>query len=415
MRARTEAAGFITVDDLQNADAVIVNTCSFIQAATEESLETIFEVAQSLPDTGKKAKLIVSGCMPSRYGGELQNELTEADVFVPCDKEEDIVAVIRRVVGIESILSTDACRVASGAVVSSGESCSSYVKISDGCDRFCTYCTIPFIRGRYRSFPRKDIFAEVEALVDQGVREIVLIAQDTGRWGEDLTPPSTLASLLDGLALRFRQTWFRVMYIQPEGVSDELMDVVAAHGNICSYFDIPFQHVNANILKSMNRSGDRETFRVLFERIRKKIPDATIRTTLIAGFPGESESDFEQLCDFVEEADFDYVGVFPYSREEGTKAARMDNQVSDEDKLYRAQTLRDIADSLGIAKVGKRIGHEYEVLILGEEEDGQRYGRAKCQAPEVDGVVFVEQGEVGDIVRVIIEDTLLYEMEGVLT
>lgn len=410
MQARTEAAGFITVTDPKVADAIIVNTCSFIQDATEESLDAIFEMCDLGMDAEKKPKVIVSGCMPSRYGEDLQKELTEVDDFVPCGKEDDIVGIIRDVLGIpESDVDNNFLEMA----IPSGGTHFSYVKISDGCDRFCTYCTIPFIRGRYHSFSSESIFAEVDALVSQGVKEIILIAQDTGRWGQDFEEPSSLADLLHDLALRFPNTWFRVMYIQPEGVSDALIEAVGAHENICSYFDIPLQHVNADILKAMNRSGDKETFFELFRKIRSRIPGVMIRTTLIAGFPGETDDQFMELCNFVEEADFDYVGVFPYSQEEGTKAAEMINQRTEEEKLERAQTLRDIADSLSVARVSERIGKSYDVLVLGEEEDGQLYGRAKCQAPEVDGVVYLESGKAGDIVRVTIEDTLLYEMEGV--
>ncbi|MBQ9001781.1 MAG: MiaB/RimO family radical SAM methylthiotransferase, partial [Eggerthellaceae bacterium] len=293
-----------------------------------------------------------------------------------------------------------------------GSSTSAYVKISDGCDRFCAYCTIPFIRGRYHSFSEKDIIDEVDRLVSAGSREIVLIAQDTGRWGADLKEKSSLAQLMSHLAERHPDTWFRVMYIQPEGVTDELIEAVATHDNICSYFDIPFQHCNPEILSRMNRKGSGEEYLELLERIRMRIPDVTLRTTLIAGFPGETEEQFEELCDFVEDAELDYVGVFAYSREEGTRAYNLENQVDEDEKLARAQRIRDVADAVSTGIVSARIGQETDVLVLGEEEDGQMFGRAMCQAPDVDGVTYVPAGEVGQIVRVIISDTLVYEMEG---
>lgn len=407
MAQRAAEAGFRIVDEPREAEAIVVNTCSFIEAATEESLEMIFDLAEIEFSDGKRPPLVVAGCMPARYGDELESELPEAAAFVPCSKEDDIAELLAEVLGLELPLAELAAYAAderSGAV-------SAYVKISDGCDRFCSYCTIPFIRGRYRSFPYDQIERETKRLVDSGAREIVLIAQDTGRWGSDFDEPSSLSWLLASLAERFADTWFRVMYVQPEGVTDELIDTVAAHDNICSYLDVPLQHVKHDILRAMNRTGSREEFEELVSRIRRRIPAVTLRTTLIAGFPGETEDDFEDLCDFVEGADLDYVGVFAYSREEGTRAAALENQIDDEVKLERAQTLRDIADTVCTARVAERIGQTASVLVLGREEDGQLYGRAACQAPDVDGVVYLSEGEPGQFVMVTIADTLLYEME----
>ena len=408
MADRLAGAGYGVIDDPAKADVVIVNTCSFIQAATEESIEAILEAAglENVSEGG--AHLIVSGCMPARYEGDLEAELPEVSRFLPCADEENIVSVVDELLGIERI--GDARRIV--AAPAFGSSTSAYVKISDGCDRFCAYCTIPFIRGRYHSFSEKDIIDEVDRLVSAGSREIVLIAQDTGRWGADLKEKSSLAQLMSHLAERHPDTWFRVMYIQPEGVTDELIEAVATHDNICSYFDIPFQHCNPEILSRMNRKGSGEEYLELLERIRMRIPDVTLRTTLIAGFPGETEEQFEELCDFVEDAELDYVGVFAYSREEGTRAYNLENQVDEDEKLARAQRIRDVADAVSTGIVSARIGQETDVLVLGEEEDGQMFGRAMCQAPDVDGVTYVPAGEVGQIVRVIISDTLVYEMEG---
>lgn len=418
MRARLLQAGFSIEDDPACADAVVVNTCSFIQSATEESLEAIFDVA-SLPNVAAGAALIVAGCMPARYGDDLAGELTEARAFVPCSREDDIAAVVAGALGKPAIASgADQADRAVGvggsgsAVATVPGAVSAYVKISDGCDRFCTYCTIPYIRGRYHSFPLDDVRAEVAAQVAAGVREIVLIAQDTGRWGTDFDDPSSLAELLSTLAEEFAQTWFRVMYIQPEGLTDELLDAVAAHDNVCDYFDIPLQHVDANILRSMNRTGSRVEFLALVERVLERVPDATLRTTLIAGFPGETDEQFEDLCSFVEEGLFDYVGVFPYSREEGTRAYDLPDQVDEDEKSDRAQRLRDLADAVCCPRIAARVGHEMDVLVEGVEEDGQLFGRAMCQAPEVDGVTYLSDGKPGEIRRVSIVDALLYEMEG---
>ena len=414
------AAGYQVIDDCERADVVVVNTCSFIQAATEESIEAILEAAGFENIAHGNAHLIVAGCMPARYATDLESELPEVSRFVPCAEEGTIVDIVG-----ELLASKRDSRAATplgyggqfpesdeGELRDDAHPVSAYVKISDGCNRFCAYCTIPYIRGRYHSFAEADIEDEVARLIARGVREIVLIAQDTGRWGDDFEEPSTLACLLDHLANNHADTWFRVMYIQPEGVTDELIEVVASHDNICAYFDIPFQHCDPTILSSMNRKGSGGEYLELVRRIRDRIPNATLRTTLIAGYPGETDEQFESLCDFVEELEFDYVGVFPYSREEGTRAYKLENQLDEDEKVERAQRIRDIADAVSSAVISNRIGQHFDILICGEEEDGQLFGRAQCQAPDVDGVTYVPSGILGEIVPVEIVDTLLYEMEG---
>lgn len=410
MRVRLAEAGFLTEDDPAEADAVVVNTCSFIQSATEESIEAVFEAA-GMPNVAAGAPLIVAGCMPARYGDDLAEELVEARAFVPCSREDDIAAIVADALGLDDVPATGSADAKRGDAALQAV-LSAYVKISDGCDRFCTYCTIPYIRGRYRSFPLDDVRADVAAQVAAGAREIVLIAQDTGRWGADFDEPSSLAALVAALAEEFPQTWFRIMYIQPEGLSDELLDAVAAHDNVCDYFDIPLQHVDAGILRAMNRTGSREEFLALVDRVLAHVPGATLRTTLIAGFPGETEEQFEDLCSFVEEGLFDYVGVFPYSREEGTRAFDLPGQLDEDEKKDRAQRLRDLADAVCCPRIAARVGREMDVLVEGVEEDGQLFGRAMCQAPEVDGVTYLGAGEPGEIRRVRIVDALLYEMEG---
>ena len=410
MALRLRNAGYFIADDPEQADVVVVNTCCFIQAATEESIEAILEVAGYESIASGASRLVVAGCMPARYGADLEGELPEASSFVPCASEESIVEVVDGVLGVER-LPGDGAAVLVGAGTEEAK-VSAYVKISDGCDRFCAYCTIPYIRGRYHSFSEQDIIAEVQRNVDLGAREIVLIAQDTGRWGQDFEEPSSLAQLMANLADRFEGTWFRVMYIQPEGVTDDLVECVASHDNICSYFDIPFQHANERVLRSMNRRGSAHSFLELVSTIRERIPDVTLRTTLIAGYPGETEEEFEELLDFIEEADLDYVGVFAYSREEGTRSYDLDGQIDEEEKVRRAQAVRDLADTLSSARIARRVGSTADVVVCGFEEDGQPFGRAMCQAPDVDGVTYVDGGEVGDVVTVRIEDTLFYEMEG---
>lgn len=407
MKERVLQAGYTLVDEPASAQAIVVNTCTFIQSATEESLDSIFELA-GLPELASgKAKLIVAGCMPARYGQDLQSELTEADAFLPCAEEENIVSVLEELIGKPS-----ECSPAKASEEALCHAVSQYVKISDGCDRFCSYCAIPYIRGRYHSFSFEHINAKVQTARERGAKEIVLIAQDTGRWGQDFPEPCSLAWLMGTLAERYPDTWFRVMYLQPEGITDELLHVMASHRNICSYLDIPLQHVDPDLLHAMNRKGSAWEFAQLVAHIKSMVPGVVLRTTLIAGFPGETDEQFEALCDFVDEGYFDYVGVFAYSQEEGTRAAKLPQQLDEDEKAERAQRLRDLADAVCIPRVAARCGQTMDVLVEGFEEDGQLFGRAMCQAPEVDGVVYVEDAPVGSVVSVVITDTLLYEMEG---
>lgn len=396
-------SGYSIVSPDEPCDALIVNTCSFIQSAIEESLDVIFNVADEEAIRSGATKLVVCGCLPSRFGEALEGELTEADLFVPCNREDDIVSILDELLENEESVQNSS--------ITFDFELSEYVKISDGCSRHCSFCTIPAIRGPYHSFTYDEVFHDVQQKVDAGTREIVLIAQDSGLWGLDLTPRDTLAHLLERLAVAFPDTWFRVMYLQPAGMTDELMDVVARYSNICSYFDIPLQHCDPQILKSMNRSGNRAQIEETIKRIRQRVPNVSLRTTLIVGYPGETEEQFEDLCDFVSTVEFDYVGIFPYSPEEGTPAALLPNQIDDQVKQDRYQELRDLADTISASKISERIGLNSDVLILGTEEDGQLFGRCQSQAPEVDGVTYVDDGSIGQIVSAVIDDTLLYEME----
>ena len=395
MAARLAQAGYKVVDQelLEKAedgngcttealDAIIVNTCSFLREAIEENLDVIFDVA-SLPSVESgRTKLVVSGCLPARFGEELIEELTEPDLFVPCAEENSIAMKLDEL--FSDPMPEDACSASANPLrLNAGPS--EYVKISDGCNRFCSFCAIPFIRGRYHSFSYETIHAEIAQLVRQGTQEIVLIAQDTGIWGSDLEPKCSLA-------------W--------------LLDVMVVHENICNYLDIPLQHVDADLLKAMNRRGSREEFQELLALIHSKFPLIALRTTFIVGFPGETDEQFEALCDFVSEADFDYVGVFAYSPEEGTKSAVLPDQIDEETKLERLRTLRDLADSVSQTSLARFIGKEVDVLVLGQEEDGALFGRSAYQAPDVDGVTFIDEGKVGEVVSIVIEDVLYYEMEG---
>lgn len=384
-------------------DAIVVNTCAFIQPAIEESIDTILDVSSTEAVRSGSTKLVVSGCMPARFGADLEVELTEADRFVPCAEEDAIVEVMDGLLQHDSSLTQQS--------VSFTYAPSEYVKISDGCSRHCSFCTIPLIRGPYHSFPFEQIKCDVEEKINGGAKEIVFIAQDSGIWGLDLAPRETLASLLDRIADAFPDTWFRVMYLQPAGLTDELVEVMAARPNVCSYLDIPLQHCDSDILSSMNRRGSRAEYEALVRRLRDRIPDITLRTTLIVGYPGETDEQFEDLCDFVAETAFDYVGIFAYSPEDGTPAAELPDQIDEETKQDRLQTLRDIADAVSSQRISGRVGTSCDVLVLGAEEDGQLFGRTQAQAPDVDGVTYIDGCEVGEMVPATISDTLLYEME----
>lgn len=411
MRARLADAGFSFCDQPAEADCVIVNTCSFIQQATEESIEAVLE-AFALPRAERgEAAVVVAGCMPARYGSQLADELPEAAALVPCADEAGIVgAVDAALAGIGKAAGGDPAPPMQPHA--EARPAYGYVKISDGCDRWCSYCTIPAIRGRYHSFPFEQIAADVQAKVDAGCAEVVLIAQDTGRWGTDLSPRRSLAWLASQLAEAHPDALFRIMYVQPDGVTDELIDAIALHDNIASYLDMPIQHVDPGILRAMNRRGSRAAFEEKAALIRERIPDAALRTTLIAGFPGETAEQFDELLDFAGSGCFDYVGVFPYSREEGTRAAGMDGQLDEDEKLQRALEVQQAADAASAGIIAQRVGKTFRVIIEGAEEDGQLYGRTCQQAPDVDGVTYVDAGEPGDAVDVLIEDALGYDMEG---
>lgn len=415
MQDALRASGFTIAGSIDACDAVVINTCSFIRPAIEESIDAFFELSDAERIRDEGIPVIVAGCLPARFGDELSDALPEAAALVPCAEEDGLAEVIA------NLLAGMPEREGSPSQLSAGEDglgdgeggYFAYVKISDGCDRFCSYCTIPYIRGRYHSFAYEQIEAEARKAIGQGAREIVLIGQDTGLWGSDFDEPSDLPTLLESLATRFPDCWFRAMYTQPENVTQRLFEVMASHDNVAPYLDIPMQHVVPRILEAMNRTGSRDEFMAMIGQARSMVPGIAIRTTLIAGFPGETEDDFEDLVSFVEDAELDYVGVFPYSREEGTKAFSLPEQIDEDEKQYRAERLRTVADAVSSAVIAQRIGTELPVLVEGEEEDGQLVGRSIIQAPEVDGVTFVDRGEPGSQGRYTIEDTLMYDMEAV--
>ena len=420
MRSLLNAAGYDEVALAADADAVLINTCSFLAAATSESIEATLDIASKTDGRVRKRRIIMCGCVPSRYGSELPSALPEVAAFVRTDEEDGIVAVVDEVLGHERDIPSHVPtvkRTVEGAVA--------YLKISDGCDRFCSFCAIPNIRGRYRSRPAADIIAEARELVAGGVRELVLIGQDTGIWGTDFTGaevgdgPRTLAGRLDAVAraVRPEHVWIRVLYLQPEGMSDELIATIRDTPEVLPYIDIPVQHVSERILAAMRRAGPADELRALFACLRREIPGMAIRTTYLAGFPGETEDDAEEMLSFMEEQGFDYTSVFAYSQEEGTRAARMEGQLDEETKLARAQAGLDLAETLGFAATAAHVGEVAEVIVDGIEEgdDGpELIGHAWFQAPDSDGAVHLDVGEarVGDVLKVRFTDSFCYELVG---
>ncbi len=421
MRSLLTRAGYGEAIQVEDADAVIVNTCSFLASATSESIERTLELAEARSEGVRELPIVMCGCVPSRYGDDLPEELPEVAAFVRTDEEDGIVSVMDGVLGRTSVVPS-ATGSAAGPLAEplrTVQGSSAYIKISDGCDRFCSFCAIPYIRGRYASRPYAEIELEVKALAEQGVREFVLIGQDTGIWGQDLGQSDSLASLLTRLAevVRPYGAWLRVLYLQPEGMTDELIAAIRDTPEVLPYIDIPIQHCNGRVLKSMNRSGDAEEFAELFARLRSEIPGMVLRTTGMAGFPGETDEEFEELLQFISDEEFDYTSVFAYSPEEGTRGAEMDNQVDEDTKLERTQRLVDVAEELGFSATAAHVGEVVDVIIDGVDTDGDEpelIGHAWFQAPDCDGAVHIREGEaaVGDMVRVLLTEAFCYELEG---
>ena len=418
MRSLLNGAGYLEVDTADEADVVIINTCSFLASATSESIETTLALAEEISEGVRGTRIVMCGCVPSRYGAELPTELPEVAAFVRTDEEDGIVSVID---GLLDVRRAEPPFIPS--VKRTIESAVAYVKISDGCDRYCSFCAIPYIRGRYYSRSAESILAEVRDLVAGGVREIVLIGQDTGIWGSDFYDahdgPRNLAQLMRAVAeaVRPEHVWVRVLYLQPEGMSDELVETIRDTPEILPYIDIPVQHCNARVLKAMHRSGSEEQLTELFAKLRREIPQMVIRTTSLVGFPGETDDEAEQMLAFMDREGFDYTSVFPYSQEEGTFAAKMDGQVDEDIKLERTQAAMDLAESLGFAATAAHVGEVAEVIVDGIEETDEGpelIGHAWFQAPDSDGAVHLELADVavGDIMKVRFTDSFCYELIG---
>ena len=418
MRSLLVAAGYDEAAGTDDADIALVNTCSFLTAAVSESIETTLLLAEQIEEGVREVPIVMCGCMPSRYGEELPPEMPEVAAFVRAEDEDGIVSVVDGLLGVER-----AAPPFVPEVKRTIEGATAYVKISDGCDRYCSFCAIPYIRGRYASRPAESILSEVRELVAGGVREIVLIGQDTGVWGRDLAPepgqPADLAQLLVAVAraVRPEHVWIRVLYLQPEGMTDEFIAAIRDTPEVLPYIDIPIQHCSARLLRLMNRSGSEEEFSELFAKLRREIPGMVIRTTCMVGFPTETDEEAEEMLAFMDREGFDYTSVFAYSPEDGTRAAAMDGQVPDEVKLEREQAAVDLAEELGFAATTSHVGETAEVIVdgLGDSEDGPEImGHAWFQAPDSDGAVHldVEEAAAGDILKVEFTDSFCYELVG---
>ena len=409
--------GYKLVGDFEEADIILVNTCGFIESAKQESIDTILELAQ-LKETANLKILIVTGCLAQRYADELKAEIPEIDAIVGTGSYQnidDIVDSLKKEKHIVSLDDIDFVYNENLPRYISTPSHMAYLKIGEGCDNKCTYCIIPKLRGKYRSRKIEDIITEAKDLAAKGVKELVVIAQDTTKYGFDLYGKGMLPTLLEELANIEGLKWIRVMYSYPESITEELVKVIKKYDNICNYFDMPIQHASNKILKLMNRHTTKEDILLKVEMIRSYIPNATLRTTIIVGFPGETEEDFNELVEFVKIAKFDRLGAFAYSREEDTPADKLPNHVDEETKLSRRDALMLVQQEISQELNANKVGNEYEVLIEEQIEDKVYIGRTQGDAEEIDSIVYVKsnnQLEVGDFVNVKINSALEYDLMG---
>ncbi len=410
MLAKIHKAGYKIVEEAGLADVVVINTCGFIQSAKEEAIEEIFE-AISRKNDGINKKIIVTGCLAQRYQQQMDEEFPEIDGVLGLGKNQDIIETIERVLKDERVIDFGNIgdHTMDGDRLQSTLPHYAYLRIADGCDNCCTYCAIPQIRGRFRSRTMENIVAEAEGLVKNGVKELILVAQDTTRYGEDLYGKIMLPELLNKLC-ELDVKWIRMLYCYPERVTDELLETMAKQHKICKYMDLPLQHCDGEILKDMNRTGDRQWLTDLIKKIREKVPGITLRTTFITGFPGETEAQFTELAEFAHEMKFERVGCFAYSQEDGTPAADFPNQVADAEKEHRAEIIMEQQDVRVGDYCNSRIGTETEAVVEGYDRYSEMFfGRDASYAPEIDGMMYFTSEKklaLGEFVRVRITDNL---------
>lgn len=413
--------GYEMIDDEQEADIIVVNTCCFIHDAKQESVDNILEMAE-YKKTGKLKALIVTGCLAERYRQEIIDEIPEVDAVLGTTAYDKILDAVDEALEGKHFLEMEDLQalpvVDTKRQITTGGHFA-YMKIAEGCDKHCTYCIIPKIRGTYRSVPMGQLIKEAEELAAQGVKELILVAQETTLYGKDLYGEKSLHKLLKELCKVSGIQWIRILYCYPEEITDELIQVIKEEPKICHYLDLPIQHANDEILKRMGRRTSKQELIDIVTKLRKEIPDICLRTTLITGFPGETEEQHQELVEFVDEMEFDRLGVFTYSPEEDTPAATMPDQIDEEVKLERQAELMELQQEIAFDTAENMIGREMLVMIEGKIADEPAYvGRTYRDAPKVDGLIFVETGELlmsGDFAKVTVTGAEEYDLIGGLT
>lgn len=405
------------VENPNEADILIVNTCGFIDAAKEESIDTILESVE-YKNEGRCKKVLLSGCLAQRYPEELIKEIPEIDGIIGTGNIEYINELLDRSLSGDLFVKTDNLNSAYlEGIRKEKVYTTEYVKISEGCNNNCSYCIIPSLRGKNRSRKIEDVYKEVEYLVSKGAREIILIAQNTTDYGIDLYSKYSLANLIREISKIEELKWIRVLYLYPDHFTDDLIEEFKNNDKLVNYVDMPLQHISDNVLKNMNRKTSKDHIIKTLKNLRKSVPDIVIRTTFIVGFPGENQEDFDQLVDFIEDIKFDKLGVFEYSREDGTRAASLDEQIPDNIKEERKNEIMAIQSDISGEILSNNLGKTFEVLIEEKIDDNNYVGRTYMDSPEIDGVTYVQSDkelEIGDFVQVEIIDSLDYDLVGEL-
>ena len=398
--------GFVLTDDIEDADVIVVNTCCFIGDAKEESINTLIEMGGY--KEGRCKLLVAAGCLAQRYHNEIKEDIPEVDLIVGTMGYEDLSEKINEALGgkgvLESLKDIDYLPTPLTDRDSMSGGYYAYLKIAEGCDKCCTYCVIPKVRGHYRSVPMENLIAQAKHLVANGAKELILVAQETTLYGKDIYGEKSLPKLLEELSKIDELKWIRILYCYPEEITDELISAIKNLPKVCHYLDMPIQHGSDDVLRRMGRWTNREQIEKTVAKLREEIPDIALRTTLITGFPGETEDDFEQVKEFVKKMEFDRLGVFTYSREEDTPAAEMDGQIDEEVKEARRDEIMQIQQDIAFDKSNSRVGEIYEVMIEGRlPDEGVYIARTYMDAPDVDGYVFIQSDynlDSGDFVKV---------------
>ncbi len=412
--------GYEFTDDETRADIIVVNTCCFIGDAKEESINTLLEMSQ-LKEEGNLKVLIAAGCLAQRYQEEIQTEIPQVDAIIGTNSIDEIVNAVETALagnGANHYRDINATPVFGKKRVITTGGHFAYLKIAEGCDKFCTYCIIPKVRGKFRSVPMEALVEEARELADKGVKELILVAQETTLYGKDLYGEKRLPALLHELAQIPGIYWIRILYCYPEEITDELIEAIATEPKVCHYLDIPIQHGADNVLKRMGRRTNQEELRRMIAKLRERIPDICLRTTLISGFPGETQEDFEELYRFVNDCEFDRLGVFTYSQEEDTPAAVMEDQIPEEIKEFRRDELMELQQAIAFEKAEELVGRVLTVMIEGKVADEDTYvARTYRDAPNVDGYLFLNTTAslmTGDFAKVLVTDSNEYDLIGEL-